>query len=772
MSIHLGGRGPGHLASVFLGGTMLSEVQVLGTQIGLGLSDGGGNTANNMLVMSQAFTAGAWTPALATIADAAGTAPDASNSASSLTETIATGVHQLTQTIQKAASNVQYSASVSFKKGSRTRAVISASNGNNGAFAVFDVNGGAVGVVGTTFGTGWSVATVGAPTSQGNGWWLCKLTFTTDTATSFTIGFQADKGAGTGAVQNSYAGTTGSAAIFMWGAQLNAGSSVNAYAPVTNGGSAATVLTNGTLTDVWGTLTPNAWVGIDASTPVNWTRFRFAPQPGDTSNDRAVWRDYEALMQGALVQTSTAADFSSGNTTLDTIPASPYYPRFQLNERPLSGSGQYVRLLPQANAFGGVSELQFFARTGSTTNAKPVTPVVSPFGGRFPSGSVLVTITSATREASIYYTTDGSTPTTSSTLYTGPFTLTIGTNKTVKAIASWATLSTTASDVASAAFAGYGYKTREDWRDDRGFLIEAHGGGVTYNALDGRYYWCGAIANKVAPLYPNGNLIRTDVGVMLYSSADLYNWRFEGNILAQPAGWIFCLRPHIIWNASTSTWVLWAHVGNLADSTDRAAVATAPNIKGPWTWQTINLNPDGVGFKDCSLFQEANGTAYVIYTIGTQNGIRISQLASDYLSSVGGASSLAMTATAREAPVLFKRGSTYFLITSASNFYTDTLTYDQRYITTTAGNPLSGWSANPESGTALFASDPLGGNFNGQSSFVVSVNGKTDGWLYGSDAWTIPTFYNSRQVWLPLSFADATHVQASVPASWDLSTFT
>src|SRR5438046_2664505 len=61
-----------------------------------------------------------------------------------------------------------------------------------------------------------------------------------------------------------------------------------------------------------------------------------------------------------------------------------------------------------------------------------VAPTFSPPGGSF-AGSVTVTLSTTTSGASIYYTTDGSTPTTASSAYTGPVPLT--TTTTLRAMA-------------------------------------------------------------------------------------------------------------------------------------------------------------------------------------------------------------------------------------------------------------------------------------------------------------------------------------------------
>jgi hypothetical protein len=60
-------------------------------------------------------------------------------------------------------------------------------------------------------------------------------------------------------------------------------------------------------------------------------------------------------------------------------------------------------------------------------------PVISPDGGTFATGQS-VTLSSTTASSTIYYTLDGSTPTSTSNVYTSPFT--ISTNTTLKAVAS------------------------------------------------------------------------------------------------------------------------------------------------------------------------------------------------------------------------------------------------------------------------------------------------------------------------------------------------
>jgi Chitobiase/beta-hexosaminidase C-terminal domain len=88
--------------------------------------------------------------------------------------------------------------------------------------------------------------------------------------------------------------------------------------------------------------------------------------------------------------------------------------------------------------------------TGSTCSTVPTTaPTISSAGGAV-SGATTVTLADSGLNQSIYYTTDGSTPTTSSTLYTGPFQVSPGSK--VQAIAMWG-----APNQPKSYPAGYGY---------------------------------------------------------------------------------------------------------------------------------------------------------------------------------------------------------------------------------------------------------------------------------------------------------------------------
>ena len=114
----------------------------------------------------------------------------------------------------------------------------------------------------------------------------------------------------------------------------------------------------------------------------------------------------------------------------------------------IGGNTGYVGFTGGTGGETAIQEIIGFSYvSGAASTPQAATPIISPAAGSYPS-SVPVSITDSTGGSVIYYTTNGTTPTTSSTKYTGAFTLT--SSATVQAIA--AASGFTNSAVSSAAY--------------------------------------------------------------------------------------------------------------------------------------------------------------------------------------------------------------------------------------------------------------------------------------------------------------------------------
>lgn len=355
------------------------------------------------------------------------------------------------------------------------------------------------------------------------------------------------------------------------------------------------------------------------------------------------------------------------------------------------------------------------------------------------------------------------------------------------------------------------FQPGELWPDNRGVHINAHGGGVLF--YDGVYYWFGE--HKIAGEAGNA----AHVGVHVYASADLYNWKDEGIALAvsgDPKSPITrgCIleRPKVVYNPRTRKFVMWFHLE--LDGMDYAGslsgVAVADKVAGPyefvhafrpnagvwplnvpdaekcplsatelahlhgmdlaggprpWYPKQLLFRRDFAGgqmARDMTLFVDDDGSAYHIYASEGNGTLHISRLADDFLAP-GGEFVRVLPGRFNEAPAMLKHDGKYFLFTS----------------------DCTGWAPNP---ARLLAADSILGEwvelgnpclgpgeqiantFNSQSTFILPVSGKVDAYIFMADRWNPQNAIDGRYVWLPVEFKHGVPTISWHP-EWNLSFF-
>jgi hypothetical protein len=178
-------------------------------------------TGQNLFLQSQTFNNASWVKNNASITTAATTAPDSTNTGQKLVEDSATSLHYVSQAPVIVGSTI--TVSVYAKQSERTRLLIR-ENSNTGAYSVFDVSTGSVI-------TNSGIAT-GSIVSAGNGWYRCSITATFTASGSTNFGIFLMPNAGTLFADATYAGN-GTSGLFIWGSQIEIGSTLNTYIPTT-----------------------------------------------------------------------------------------------------------------------------------------------------------------------------------------------------------------------------------------------------------------------------------------------------------------------------------------------------------------------------------------------------------------------------------------------------------------------------------------------------------------------------------------------------------
>ena len=366
------------------------------------------------------------------------------------------------------------------------------------------------------------------------------------------------------------------------------------------------------------------------------------------------------------------------------------------------------------------------------------------------------------------------------------------------------------------------FRPGQEWRDNNGVLIQAHGGQVvTSKDSEGRtiYYLYGE---------DRTNGYHSSPGVHGYSSYDLYNWKDEGvalramsspdqfttdlyfqnlysgytteqkNAVYRDLGTVpvngetppILERPKVIYNAETNKWVMWVHADGPSEwstaqyAKANAGVAVSDSPFGPFRYidsyrlhkaaagDPTNLAPNNPGMaRDMNLFVDDDGTGYIIYSSEENKTMFISKLNADYTylsaspdTAVEGVDfRRAFVNVSRESPAIFKYQGRYFIITSGT----------------------TGWSPNPsEYGTATsilgqwtqmpnpFSSDVAWNSNNSQPSSVIPVDAANGKFIYMGDRWnggSDQALATAPMVWLPIQMGEGGKtISVLSPSEWRL----
>ena len=349
-------------------------------------------------------------------------------------------------------------------------------------------------------------------------------------------------------------------------------------------------------------------------------------------------------------------------------------------------------------------------------------------------------------------------------------------------------------------------------QDTNGINIQAHGGQI--QKLGSKYYWIGE---------DKTNDYKPCPGIHMYSSSDLYNWDDEGLVLKtmksesdlseeyfaklygdlpydeqyaiyedlwQGDGNDGCVieRPKMLYNKNTNKYIIWFHADGTTPSSKgqsnyakaKAGIAISESPIGPFkllgTYLLVNDDKydhswDKIGghVRDMNLFQDDDGTAYVIYSSDGNTNTYIVKLNNDYTnisrsdsgSPIEGIDYIVtFVQNSREAPALFKYNNEYYMITSG----------------------CTGWSPNPAQyaisdkvlGEWKIVGNPCTDDgssttYDTQSTCAYKVDeGK---YIYMGDRWFSNNLRDSRYVWLPIEFDIDGFIYIRKYSNWDLNIF-
>lgn len=259
-----------------------------------------------------------------------------------------------------------------------------------------------------------------------------------------------------------------------------------------------------------------------------------------------------------------------------------------------------------------------------------------------------------------------------------------------------------------------GFRSGEVWRDVDGNVIDAHGAGMLLH--NSTYYWYGSRRTV------NASGTQMDGGIALYSSADLYEWRFESIVLPvfnctsndtrQRSGRTYsdsseypppsCAngngldleRPKVVQCGgpdSGGKFVMWVRGTGYGNSPQLLAVLESDHPTGPFSFVSNHTGSDdpfhtiapgianlpaGYQYADATLFQDPRPPhkTFVYWRTrmtkgadGTTTGFRAMELTNDCRNVLPSSDTQVTVTPNREGPAMFYHEESYYLWVSWSN---------------------------------------------------------------------------------------------------------
>ena len=379
----------------------------------------------------------------------------------------------------------------------------------------------------------------------------------------------------------------------------------------------------------WVSSTNNSWAGIDCGAAVTLSQLVYSSNPGTedavigcTLNGNASDPTFATpVLLATFPSTGGANGLGRANTSVlqNSITVSPGTPC------------QYYMVQAASGTVFQFGDLDFLGSWASGVYAQPVAPMLTPSGGNFDLPTV-VTMSSLTTSASIYYTIDGSTPSVASTLYTGP--CVVNSSAKVQAIAVDPQMSTPSSRIATFYFIIPSKLYAHQFiYDTRGCPMKGVQDTIFLDPISKKYYLYLYVQDQGSTSTPFANQ-----GHNCYVSTDIRNWTYVGQVAGAVAGsqinyTLLNSRMQVYFCAATQLYVAWTTQNTRATGVNVGGldVWSSPFPDGSLAWTHVSTytysspmadgihdTPGQQGYGDTGGFVDpVTGKAYIMYNTFT-----------------------------------------------------------------------------------------------------------------------------------------------------------